>query len=62
MEVDPNNQANAQPRPVAYDANGQPLYAQPPQPVVPQQVIQPQIVHMTRALDPVDIEVSPEVK
>lgn len=63
MEADPNATNNNPPKPVAYDANGQPLYAAPVEPaVVPSQASHPQIVHMTRALDPVDIQVSPEVQ
>lgn len=49
--------------PVAYDAEGQPLYAHPPvtssPPTTP---IQPQVVHQSRPADPVRQEVSPEVK
>jgi hypothetical protein len=49
-------------RPVAYDAEGHPLYAHPPvaplQPAPPR----PQVVHMSRSADPVRQEVSPAVK
>ena len=48
-------------QPVAYDAQGQPLYAHPPVVTRPQQQ-QPQIVQMVRPLDPVKQEMSPEVK
>lgn len=41
-------------QPVAYDADGRPLYATP--------VVQPQVVHVSRAADPKPQEVSPEVK
>lgn len=50
-------------RPVAYDAEGQPLYAHPPvlpmQPITP---VQPQVVHMSRLVEPVRQDVSPAVK
>lgn len=45
------------PQPVAYDSEGRPLYAAPP--AQPQQ---PQIVHLSRAVDPVKPEISAEVK
>lgn len=58
-------------QPVAYDAQGRPLYAHPP--VAPQPVAQPeprvmtqtaaqQVVHVARAVEPVKQEVSEEVK
>lgn len=43
------------PQPVAYDSQGRPLYAAPPTP-------QPQVVHLSRAVDPVQPEISPEVR
>lgn len=45
--------------PVAYDANGNPLYAAPPEtnPAAPTQV-----VHITRATEPIPVEVSEESK
>lgn len=44
-------------RPVAYDAEGRPLYAHPPtQPVVPV----PQVVHVARPLEPEKQAMSPE--
>ncbi len=46
---------SAPPQPVAYDANGNPLYAAPPQAT-------PQFVHLSRAVDPMPQEVSPEVQ
>lgn len=64
-------------QPVAYDHYGRPLYAHPPEtaPTVPQPVSEqdaqkkvaegdtnPQVVYMTRAVDPHQQEVSPEVK
>jgi uncharacterized membrane protein YdbT with pleckstrin-like domain len=41
-------------QPVAYDENGRPLYAAP--------VIQPQLVHVSRAADPQPQRLSPELK
>lgn len=49
------------PKPVAYDVDGKPLYAAPTQPE-PQSQPQPQVVHMTRAFEPVEVQLSPEVK
>lgn len=51
-------------RPVAYDANGQPLYAAPPDqvPVMPQQISPSQVVHVARASEPVPVQVSEETK
>jgi len=52
------------PQPVAYDSEGRPLYAAPPQqqstPTEPTQP--PQYVHMARATEPAKQEVSPELK
>jgi len=49
--------------PVAYDAEGQPLYAHPPvAQAQPTAYTQPQVVHMSRPVDPVKQEVSLEVK
>jgi len=53
----PNEQAlPEQPKPVAYDSEGRPLYAAPPQST------QPNIVHYTRAVEPPKVEISPEAK
>jgi hypothetical protein len=62
MEQKPQNQSRPQqpPQPVAYDTNGNPLYAAPPQGYEGQPA--PQVVHLSRAIDPVQQEVSPEVK
>lgn len=62
-------------KPVAYDEYGRPLYAHPPSTSSPVQPISeedaqkkaaagkdPQVVYMTRAVDPHDQEISPEVK
>lgn len=56
--------------PVAYDAQGRPLYAHPPvTPVAPEkesrtltQNAAHQIVHVARAVEPIKQEVSPEIK
>lgn len=55
---------STQPQPVAYDTNGNPLYAAPPQVNQENQTDQqgPQIVHLTRAIAPEKQELSPEVK
>jgi uncharacterized membrane protein YdbT with pleckstrin-like domain len=53
----PNEQApSTQPQPVAYDKEGRPLYAEPPQPA------QPNVVHYTRAVEPPKVEISAETK
>ncbi len=49
----PNN------KPVAYDAEGRPLYSAPQ---VSSQQIVPQVVHVARASEPVPVEISPETK
>ncbi|MBH1956804.1 hypothetical protein I8H84_04475 [Candidatus Saccharibacteria bacterium] len=61
------NPESAPPQPVAYDAQGRPLYAHPPvspspsvAPSAPPQPT-PAVVHMSRAIDPVAPEVSAEV-
>jgi len=46
--------------PVAYDAQGNPLYAHPPR-VMAQPAVQ-QVVHVARSMEPIQQEVSPEVK
>ena len=63
-EPSPNDQANTAPKPVAYDSEGRPLYAAPPAfSQAPQgQMVTPQVVHLTRAVEPVKPEVTPEVK
>src|SRR5690348_2788475 len=53
-------------RPVAYDANGQPLYAHPPTPA-PEQVAAPtpmpmQAVHMVRPVELDESVISPEMQ
>lgn len=65
MQNDPNTDRQ-HPRPVAYDANGQPLYAAPVEPVSPapaQPAATPsQVVHVARATEPIAVEVSEETK
>ncbi len=52
----PEKEKQAAAQPVAYDSEGRPLYAAPPQ------TGQPQVVHLSRAVDPVKPEISAEVK
>jgi hypothetical protein len=54
-------------QPVAYDADGRPLYAHPPksEPVAPTTLTQPaaeQVVHIVRAIDPIKQEISDDIK
>jgi len=49
---------NEEPRPVAYDAQGQPLYAHPPAPQ-PVQPVAPSVVQVTRPISPEKAVVSP---
>ncbi len=49
-------------QPVAYDAQGQPLYAHPPVTPLPPVPAQPQVVHVSRPVEPARQDVSPEVK
>lgn len=53
---------NEPPKPVAYDTDGNPLYAAPPQAQPVAQHPTPQVVHLSRAIDPAQQAVSPEVK
>jgi hypothetical protein len=64
MNTDPQNptpQPPEAPQPVAYDAQGRPLYAHPPvqHPATPQQTT---VVHVARPLEPEKQEVSPKAK
>jgi uncharacterized membrane protein YdbT with pleckstrin-like domain len=54
----PRPTADKTQQPVAYDSQGRPLYAAP----VTTETAIPQVVHFTRAVSPVQPEVSPEVK
>lgn len=57
MDKQPQPQQSPnQPQPVAYDSQGRPLYAAPPAPVTPQ------VVHLSRAVEPIEQHISPEVK
>lgn len=56
--MDKQPPANQSPQPVAYDAQGRPLYAAPP----PAQGQEPRVVHMSRAVVPEDPVITPEVK
>lgn len=58
----PPQQPNQPQQPVAYDAEGRPLYAAPPPPQTPVQPVAPQVVHLSRAVTPVEPEISPEIK
>lgn len=52
-------------QPVAYDAQGRPLYAHPPIPLAPTKLSQPaveQVVHVVRSIDPIKQEVNDDMK
>lgn len=53
----PDNEPIDYDQPVAYDKDGRPLYAHPP---VQSQDQSQQFVHVTRAVDPVEPQISPE--
>lgn len=55
MKAAPEPPATDPLKPVAYDQYGRPLYAHPP-------TVQPQVVHMSRAIDPKPQVISPETK
>jgi hypothetical protein len=61
MNAEPSSpdQAETEPKPVAYDSEGRPLYAAPP---VAAQSTTPQFVHLSRAVEPAKPEVTPEIK
>lgn len=54
-----SDQPQETPQPVAYDSEGRPLYAAPP---TPEQPKQPQFVHLSRAVEPEELTIPPEVK
>lgn len=56
----PQPQQDPQPQPVAYDAEGRPLYAHPPTMPAPQQA--PVVVHVARSVEPEQQTVGPEAK
>lgn len=72
----PEQTQDTSPKPVAYDQYGQPLYAHPPkvpltQPISTKEAqekvaegtaVSPQVVYMTRSIDPHQQEISPEVQ
>lgn len=64
MDKSSEQNASQSPEPIAYDKEGNPLYAEPPKQAQPQPVRQPapQVVHLSRAVSPVEIAISPEVK
>lgn len=57
--VENQTEPQVAPQPVAYDANGNPLYAAPPQSA---NTPQPQVVHVARSTEPVAVEISDEVR
>jgi len=62
-----NHEDTSQPRPVAYDSQGRPLYAAPPSAVPPAQGSYnaqpgPQFVHLSRAVAPIEPTITPEIK
>ncbi len=59
----PNSEPTDYSKPVAYDSNGNPLYAHPPQlQAQPNEQVQQGVVHITRAIDPVEPVITPEMK
>jgi len=59
----PAEQSEGQPRPIAYDAQGRPLYAAPPPTMMkPDGFTTPQAVHVSRAVEPIEPAISDEVK
>jgi len=60
--IPPQNQpSNTPQQPVAYDTNGNPLYAAPPQGQAEASAA-PQIVHLSRAISPEQQEITPEIQ
>lgn len=55
-----NNDGQTSEKPVAYDTDGNPLFAMPQQPAAPE--VQRQVVHITRSIDPIRQEISPELQ
>lgn len=60
----PENENIDYSKPVAYDNEGRPLYAHPPQPrqYENQQEQQSSVVHMMRPVDPIELKVGPEIR
>jgi uncharacterized membrane protein YdbT with pleckstrin-like domain len=60
--IPPQNQpSNTPPKPVAYDTNGNPLYAAPPS-GTETAAQPPQYVHLSRAVSPESQEITPEIQ
>ena len=63
MDKSPEQNLSNTPEPIAYDKEGRPLYSQPPkQPVQSAEQPTPQVVYLSRAVEPVEPKISPEVK
>ena len=64
MDKSSEQNASKSPEPIAYDGNGRPLYAAPPvQPTQPDaQQPAPQRVYLSRAVNPVEPDITPEIK
>lgn len=62
MDKSPEQNLSNTPKPIAYDKEGRPLYAEPPKQQAQTQQPTPQVVHLSRAVNPVEQEISPEVK
>jgi uncharacterized membrane protein YdbT with pleckstrin-like domain len=63
--MNPEQQPSNSPKPVAYDQYGRPLYAHPPatpQATPSEDTSKPQVVYMTRAVDPHQQEISPDIQ
>lgn len=60
MSPNSNPQNSEEHQPVAYDSDGRPLYAAPPKQAPAQPT--PQVVHLSRAVEPVEPEITPEIK
>jgi uncharacterized membrane protein YdbT with pleckstrin-like domain len=59
----PPQETDSQPQPIAYDAQGHPLYAAPPpSSMIPNSLTTPQAVHVSRAVEPMEPIISNEVK
>lgn len=64
MDKSPEQNASQSSQPIAYDKDGRPLYAHPPvtAPAQPAGQPMPQVVHLSRAVNPVEPEISPAIK
>lgn len=63
MDKSPEQNASQSPQPIAYDKDGRPLYAEPPKQtqMQPEQPV-PQVVHLSRAVNPIEPEITPAVQ